>query len=299
MEALPAQGSGEIFGLVAGWGEYPLVVARELRRRGYRLVGLGVKQHADPKIESLCDDFRWLGLGKLGAAIRFFRRRGVRHATMAGKIHKVRLFQRLAWLRHLPDWRAIRTFAHHFLLRTRDCQDDTLLTAVVDQFAREGITFRPATDLIPELLVRYGQLTRRGPSRAQKKDIAFGWKLAKTLGGLDVGQTVAVKAQAALAVEAIEGTDECILRAGRLCPSGGFTVVKVAKPQQDMRFDVPTIGRGTLQSMLAAGATLLAVEAGKTIVVAEPEVIEFANRHALAIVALHDGQAVDTLEEAA
>jgi DUF1009 family protein len=134
--------------------------------------------------------------------------------------------------------------------------------------------------------VKYGKLTQRGPTPAQRRDIEFGWNLARELGRLDVGQTVAVKGQSALALEAIEGTDECIRRAGALCRAGGFTVVKVAKPQQDMRFDVPTIGMGTMESLAEAGGSVLAVESGRTVIVDEPEVIEFANRRKMVIVAL-------------
>jgi DUF1009 family protein len=143
----------------------------------------------------------------------------------------------------------------------------------------------PATDFAPELLAKAGQLTRRGPTASQLQDIAFGWNLAKEIGRLDIGQSVAVKGRAVIAVEAVEGTDACIRRAGELCPQGGFTVVKVAKPQQDMRFDVPTIGIGTIENLAAAGASVLAIEAGKTIVVDQAEVVALADRHGLAIVA--------------
>jgi hypothetical protein len=136
------------------------------------------------------------------------------------------------------------------------------------------------------LLVKKGRLTRRGPSSVQTDDIRFGWQLAKEMGRLDVGQSVAVKNRAVLAVEAVEGTDQCIRRAGDLCPAGDFTVVKVAKPQQDMRFDVPTVGLGTLESMVAAGARVLAVEADRTILIDREEFLDFANRNKLIIVAL-------------
>ena len=136
-------------------------------------------------------------------------------------------------------------FIPHFLTRRKDCKDDSLLGAVVAEFAAAGIRFVPATDYVPELLVSAGQLTAAGPSAWQWKDIRFGWQLAKEMGRLDVGQSVAVRDQAVLAVEAVEGTDECIRRAGALCRAGGFTVVKVAKPKQDMRFDVPTVGLQT------------------------------------------------------
>ena len=159
------------------------------------------------------------------------------------------------------------------------------MRAIVEEFASEGIHFAPATDYAPELLVSEGQLTRRGPTAWQQKDIEFGWRIAKEMGRLDIGQSVAVKDQAVLAVEAVEGTDECIRRAGGLCRAGGFTVVKVAKPQQDMRFDVPTIGLGTLETLHAAGGKLLAVEAGRTVFLDQDAVVEFADRHAMVIVA--------------
>jgi UDP-2,3-diacylglucosamine hydrolase len=273
-------------GLVAGWGRYPLVVAEALRAQGYETYCLGIKDHADPSIRELVTDFDWIGLAKLGGAIRYFRRHGVAQAAMAGKVHKVRLYQSWLWLKHMPDWVCLKTFYPHFVLARQDRKDDTLLGAIVETFRQNGVQFGPATDYAPELLVKLGCLTHRKPSAAQQKDIEFGWKIAKEMGRLDVGQSVAVKDRSVLAVEAIEGTDECIRRAGALCTAGGFSVVKVAKPQQDMRFDVPTIGQGTLDSMLAAGAKLLAIEAGKTIMIDEAAVLEFANRHKLVIVAI-------------
>ncbi len=276
-------------GILAGWGRYPLAIADALRRQGCETYCLGVVGHADPALRQVCDHFQWCGLARFAYAIRYFQRHGVAEATMAGKIFKVRLFQRFAWIRHLPDWRTIRMFLPHFWTRQKDCRDDSLMTAIVDEFASAGIRLAPATDYAPELLVSPGQLTRRGPNSWQWKDIQFAWRMAKELGRLDIGQSVAVKDQAVLAVEAVEGTDQCIRRAGSLCPAGGFTVVKVAKPQQDMRFDVPTIGLCTLETMVQSGAKVLAVEAGKTIFLDQAEVIAFADRHKLAIVSLPDG----------
>lgn len=277
-------------GLLAGWGRYPHAVADALRRQGYAVYCLGVRGHADPALAEVCDDFAWVGLARLARAVRYFRGHGVRTAIMAGKIHKHLLLRRGAWIRHLPDWRTLRRFARHFLLAARDNRDDTLLLAVTEEFASGGITMAPATQFAPELLVKLGQLTRRGPTAAERKDIEFGWRLAKEMGRLDVGQSVAVKARAALAVEAIEGTDGCIRRAGQLCRHSGFTVVKVAKPQQDMRFDVPTIGLDTVQTMVEAGAACLAIEAERTIVIDQQEVVRYADAHGLAIVALDCGQ---------
>jgi DUF1009 family protein len=273
-------------GLLAGWGRFPIVVAETLKRQGYYIACLGLHGHTSDALKGLCDDYREVGVGKLGAAIRYFRKQSVAQATMAGKFRKVELYQPWAWFRHLPDLRAIRTFYPHFVATKKDRKDDTLLGAVVDAFAEDGIHFAPATDFAPELLVKPGCLTDRQPTATQWKDIEFGWTLAKEMGRLDVGQSVAVKDRAVMAVEAIEGTDECIRRAGQLCKSGGFTVVKVSKPQQDMRFDVPTIGMGTMESMTEAGGKVLAVEAGKTIIVDETAVLSFANRHKIAIVSL-------------
>ncbi len=279
--------AGRRIGLIAGWGNFPLAVASALKRQAYAVYCLGIRGHADPRLAELCDDFRLVGIAKLGAHIRYFKRRRVTQATMAGKVFKGPLiFQRGGWIRHLPDWRCCRTFYAHFVARTQDRKDDTLLGTLVEAYAADGIVFAPPTDFAPELLASSGLLAGRRPTARQMKDVLFGWRMAKELGRVDVGQTVVVKGLAAIAVEAVEGTDACIHRAGQLCPQGGFTVVKVAKPQQDMRFDVPTIGCGTLEAMIAAGGRLLAVEAGKTIVVDEPDLIRLAERHRLTVVAL-------------
>jgi hypothetical protein len=275
-------------GLIAGWGRFPLAVARALRRQGSRTYCLGVVGHADPGLAELCHDFRTSGLARFGGAVRYFQRHGVTDAVLAGKIHKRLLFQPWFVLRHLPDLRTVRAFLPHFLTKQKDCKDDSLLLAVVDLFGSEGIRVGPATDYAPELLVKAGRLTRREPSSSQSKDIRFGWEIAKQMGRLDVGQSVAVKNRAVLAVEAVEGTDECIRRAGALCPAGEFTVVKVAKPQQDMRFDVPTVGLGTLETMVASGARVLAVEAGMTILLDQEEFVDFANRNKRVVVAIED-----------
>jgi DUF1009 family protein len=273
-------------GLIAGWGRYPIVVARALREQGAGVYCLGIKDHVDPAIRPWCDDFDWLGLAQVGKVIRYFRRHGVAQATMAGKVHKVLLYERWAWLHHLPDWQGIKTFWPHFVSRRKSLQDDSLLGAIVESFERGGIRMKPATDFVPELLVELACLTEREPTAGEWHDIQFGWRLAKEMGRLDVGQSVVVKGRSPLAIEAVEGTDQCIRRAAGLCASGGFTVVKVAKPQQDMRFDVPTIGLGTLETMAQAGARVLAIEAGRTIIIDQPHVVDFANRHKIAIVAL-------------
>jgi len=274
------------FGMIAGWGKYPILLAKAIKRSGHELVCLGVLNHADPELEKVCDIFRWGGIGQFGWATRFMRKHGVYEATLAGKIHKSLLFQPSFLWRQLPDLYTIRMFAAHFLIRQKDCKDDTLLLTVVEAFEKRGVRLLPGTDFAPEILVERKQLTKRSPTASQWQDICFGWKLAREMGRLDVGQSVSVKNQAVLAVEAIEGTDEAIRRAGNLCRKNGFTVVKVSKPHQDMRFDVPTVGLGTLNTMLEAGANVLAIEAKKTIVIDREEVIRFADQHKIAIVAI-------------
>ncbi len=285
---------GEMIGILAGWGRFPVVVAEAIRRRGGRTAILAIRDHADAALEPLADVTGDVGMAELGHAIEFFQKHGVCRVTMAGKIHKAKLFARWAWLRHLPDWTAIRTFWPHFVSGRRDNRDDSLLGAIASAFDARGIAICPATDFAPELLAEEGLLAGRPLSARLQADVAFGWKLAKELGRLDIGQTVVVKNQAPLALEAIEGTDECIRRAGRLCPSGGMTVVKVAKPCQDLRFDMPTIGIGTLESLHAAGASVLAIEAGRTILVDRDTLADFARIHGMTIASLCDahGEAV-------
>ena len=277
----------EAIGLLAAWGDYPVAVASALKAAGFRVVVVGVRDHCDPRLADIADDFGWVGLAQLGAATRIFRRYGVRQATMAGKIHKVRLYQPWFWWRHRPDWLCLKTFYPHFVSGRRDRKDDTLLSAIVSAFASRGIEFVPATDFAPHLLAREGQLAGRTLTAAAVRDVQFGWQLAKELGRHDVGQSVCVKGQAVLAVEAIEGTDECIARAGELCPAGGFTVVKVAKLQQDMRFDVPTVGARTLRTMAAAGGRVLAIEAGRTIILDADGFAATAARLRIAVVAIN------------
>ena len=273
-------------GLVAGWGRFPIVLAETLRAQGYHVTSLGIKGHADPVLAEICDEFVPVGIAKLGRQIRLLRNRGVTKATMAGKLFKTILFKRFAWLKHSPDWTCVRYFYPLFITKTRTRTDDSLLLTVVQAYADAGICFAPATDFAPELLVKTGTLSQRKLTNYEAKDISFAWDLAKEMGRMDIGQSVVVKGRAVLAVEAVEGTDECIRRAGRLCPSGGFTIVKVAKPQQDMRFDVPTIGLGTLQTMHAAGGRVLAVEADQTILIDQQEVMNYADQHGLTVVAI-------------
>ena len=273
-------------GLIAGWGDFPVHVARALKQQGFEVYCVGVLDHADPELAEICDDFRVFGMGRMGAHVRYFRRCGVEQATMAGKIFKTVLYRRAQWFRHLPDLTFWRHFYPSFITGTADCRDDTLLHTVTRLFAAGGVQVASATDFAPELLVKRGTLTKLGPSGAQQKDIQFGQQIAREMGRLDIGQSVIVKNQTIVAVEAIEGTDACIRRVSELCGDGGFTVVKMAKPDQDMRFDVPTVGVGTIESIHAAGGSVLAIEADKTILLDEQATIEAADRLGIVVVAV-------------
>jgi UDP-2,3-diacylglucosamine hydrolase len=273
----------EPIGLIAGWGRLPVLFAEKARSQNIPVVCVGIRGMADrAALEPNCHKFYWMRLAAMGRPIRCFRREGVQRWTMAGKVFKVQLFSPLRWITLFPDLRTIR----FWLFRKRtDNADDTLTLGLIDEYARHGLICTSALDLIPELLVRHGVLTRRQPNSWEEADIEYGWRLAKEMGRLDVGQSVAVRDRAVLAVEAIEGTDAAIRRAGELCRAGGFVVVKVAKPQQDMRFDVPTVGPSTIQSMQAAGGKVLAIEAEKTILIDEAETVRLADAAGIAIVA--------------
>jgi DUF1009 family protein len=270
-------------GLLAGAGRFPIVVAEKARRLGIPLVCVGIRHMASPELAGLVQRFYWARVARMGRMIRCFQREGVERIVMAGKVFKTAMHTPWLVLSLLPDWRTLRFW---YGRRRPDNRDDTLLLAVIDEFAVDGLRFESALDLCPELLVTAGVLTRRPPTAREKEDIRFGWELAREMGRLDVGQSVAVKDRSVLAVEAIEGTDEAIRRAGTLCGAGGFVVVKVAKPQQDMRFDVPTVGVGTVESIRRARGRVLAIEAGRTIIVDQPETVALADRHGISIVAL-------------
>ena len=276
------QGTRAPIGLLAGWGRFPIVFAEKARRLQIPVVCVGIREEASPELIPLVERFHWAGLAKLGRMIRCFKKEGVERIVMAGKIHKVRMNTPFRIWRLLPDWRMLKAW---FYRPRRDSKDDTLLLGLIAEFAADGMSFASALDLCPELLVKAGILTRRGLSSRESDDVAFGWEMAKEMGRLDVGQSVAIREKAVLAVEAIEGTDQAILRAGQLCPRGGFVVVKVAKPQQDMRFDVPTVGATTIESMRQAGARVLAIEADKTILIDEDQTVALANRYGITIVA--------------
>jgi DUF1009 family protein len=270
-------------GLLAGSGRFPILFAEAARRQGLRIACVGIRYEAPEELRDLCESFQLLGIARLGGFIRAFRRLGVEQIVMAGKVTKNVMYTPWRIIQLCPDFRTIRWW---YGRNRADNRDDSLLLGVIAEFERDGMTFASALDFCPELLVKEGILTKRAPTPAEREDIAFGWTLAKEMGRLDVGQSVAIKEKAALAVEAIEGTDRCIERAGQFCRSGGWTLVKVAKPQQDMRFDVPTIGVTTIENLHKARARVLAIEADKTILLDQEQVIAQADRYGLTIVAL-------------
>jgi UDP-2,3-diacylglucosamine hydrolase len=273
----------EPIGLLAGSGRFPILFAEAARRQGLDVACVGIRYEASEELRSLCDSFELVGVAKLGRMIRTFKRFGTKRIVMAGKVTKNVIYTPWRILQLCPDLRTIQWWYR----RTRvDNRDDSILLSLINEFERDGMTFASALDYCPELLVKSGILTLRPPTSSEQKDVEFGWGLAKEMGRLDVGQSVAVKELATLAVEAIEGTDRCIERAGQFCRSGGWSLVKVAKPQQDMRFDVPTVGVTTIENLRKAGARVLAIEAGRTILLDEPEVLALANRYGLSIVAM-------------
>ena len=273
--------SAEGFGLIAGAGRFPIVYAENARRAGIPVACVALAGMADPALKELCTSFTWLRRMAIGSIIRSFQKAGVQQWTMAGKFHKQILYRPWRWLYLMPDWRSIRFW---YMRRHSDNRDDSLLLGLIEVFRSEGLECRSALELCPELLVKAGILTRRKPSQSEWADIEFGWNMAKEIGRLDIGQSVMIRERTVIAVEAIEGTDEAIRRAGQFSKSG-FVVVKVAKPQQDMRFDVPTIGIQTIQTMKAVGGKILAIEAGRTILLDPEETIDSANRCGIAVVA--------------
>lgn len=273
----------EPVGLLACGGRFPIVFAEKARECGIPVVCVAAAGMADPALKDICTEFTWLRRTSIGTVARAFRRGGVRRWTMAGKFEKQVLFRPWRWVHFVPDWKMVRFW---FFRRRKANNDDSILLGLIDEFRAEGLECVSALDLCPELLVTEGVLTRRKPTRAEERDIAFGWHLAREMGRLDVGQSVMVHERAVLAVEAIEGTDLAILRAGELCRKGGFVVVKVAKPEQDRRFDVPTVGTQTIETMRKAGATALAIEAGRTIVIDQAATVALAERYGIAITSL-------------
>jgi DUF1009 family protein len=280
-----AQSTQQPLGLLACAGDFPLVIARKARECGIPIVCIGLAGMADPQLQELCTEFHWLRRASLGFLMRTFQQARVRRWTMAGKFHKHLLYQPWRWFQFIPDWKMVR----FYFFRPRAANnDDSLLLGLIAEFRAADLECVSALELCPELRVREGILTQRKPTASEEKDIAFGWRLAREMGRLDVGQSVMIRERAVLAVEAIEGTDRAIERAGELCSRSGFVVVKVAKPGQDQRFDMPTVGAQTIETMRKAGARVLAIEAGQTILIDEAATVALANRYGIAITSLRE-----------
>lgn len=254
-------------GLIAGSGSFPLRFAESARRAGHRVVVAAHRGETEPGIAALVDDLIWIHLGQFGRIVRFFRKAQVTDAAMAGGITKVRIFGGLR-----PDWLALK-----YASRVTSWNDDGLLRTIAGMFEAEGFRIIDSTRFCPDILAREGPYTKRRIDEAQAKDVALGLEVARAIGRADVGQTVCVKEGSVIAVEAIEGTDACLRRAGALA-GPGLVVVKTAKPQQDMRFDVPCVGPETIVVCREIGAKVLAVEAGRTLVLDEEETVHRADR---------------------
>ncbi|HUR54783.1 MAG TPA: UDP-2,3-diacylglucosamine diphosphatase LpxI, partial [Gemmataceae bacterium] len=260
----------EPVGLLACAGRFPITIVEKARSLGIPVVCVGVEGMADPHLRTICTEYHPLRRAALGKIIRVFRRGGVKRWAMAGKFHKHLVLRPFRLVQFLPDWRMIRFW---FFRKRRANNDDSVMLGLINEFRDFGLECVSALDLCPELLVKEGLLTRRKPTAAEEQDIVIGWEAAKEMGRLDIGQSVMVRERTVIAVEAIEGTDKCIERAGELCGRGEFVVVKVAKPHQDMRFDVPTVGRQTIETMKLAGAKVLAIEARRTILLDERDTL--------------------------
>jgi hypothetical protein len=278
-----------ILGLIAGNGRFPFVLLDAARAHGLSVVVAAIREETSPEIDARAAAdpairVHWLSLGELSRLIETFKAAGVTRAVMAGQVKHTQIFSSIR-----PDWRLAK-----LLLNLRTRSTDMLLGAVAQVLADEGIELVSSTQYLEPLLAKPGVLTARAPSEDERKDIAYGRTLARGLAAFDLGQTVVIAAQACVAVEAMEGTDAAIERAGSLMrrlsePSStlsrALTVVKVAKPAQDMRFDVPVIGLATIEAMARAGATCLAVDAGRTLLFDSAAIVAAADRAGIALVA--------------
>jgi UDP-2,3-diacylglucosamine hydrolase len=262
------------FGLIAGNGKFPFLVLDGARRAGVSLAVAAIKEETDPSIEKVAERLTWVGIGQLGKMIRFFKREGVEKAIMAGQVKHVQIFSGA-----LPDVRMLR-----MLISLPRRNTDALIGGVAAELQREGIELIDSTYFLQDHLPAEGVLTKRAPDARERGDIEYGLEVAREIARLDLGQTIVVRARACVAVEAMEGTDAVIKRAGELA-RGRLTVVKVAKPNQDMRFDVPVVGLPTVERMVEAGATCLCLTAGKTLMFDREEMIQHAERRRISIVA--------------
>jgi UDP-2,3-diacylglucosamine hydrolase len=263
------------YGLIAGNGRFPFLVLEGARRAGVELSVAAIREETDPAIERVAARVVWVGIGQLGKMIRFFKREGIERVVMAGQVKHAQIFSGA-----IPDVRMLR-----MLLRLPRRNTDALIGAVADELASEGIELIDSTFFLQDHLAQVGTLSRRSPDKREQGDIAYGLEIAREIARLDLGQTIVVRACACVAIEAMEGTDATITRAGQLA-RGRLTVVKIAKPDQDMRFDVPVVGLPTIESMIEAGATCLCLTAGKTLMFDHEQMLRLADQQRIAVVAV-------------
>ena len=272
----PAGPIADKYGLIAGNGRFPFLVLEAARGQGIAMVVAAIKEEADPALEPLATSFHWIGLGELSKLIELFKKEGVSRAMMAGQVKHTQILSAIK-----PDWRLLK-----LLLSLKEKNTDALIGGVAGVLADEGITLEDSTAFLKNFMAPAGLLTRRGPSDAERADIDYGRRIARELGRLDLGQSVVICEQACVAVEAMEGTDACIRRAASLSQGRPLTVVKVSKAKQDMRFDVPVIGPDTIRTMQESGATALAVDAQRTLMIDRDELVRLADAAGVTIEAV-------------
>jgi DUF1009 family protein len=263
----------EFIGLIAGGGNFPLIIARSAKRQGRSIVAVAHRGQTDPSLEEVVDKIVWINLGQFGHMLKALEKNKVRQALMAGSIDKRSIYSKIR-----PDLKGLTLMSKIAIFH-----DDGILRAVAREFESRGIEIISSVHFIPELLAPKGCLTKRKPTGAEREDVLFGWKVAKGLGELDIGQCVVVRKKTVVALEAIEGTDEAIRRGGTLAREKAV-VVKVSKPTQDLRFDVPSVGLKTVEVMGEVKASVLAIEAGKTLMFDREEMIACANSKGMSIV---------------
>ncbi len=271
----------EPLGLIAGEGVFPVLVARGARAAGRKVVCAAFAGHAWPDLAGDVDELKWVGVLRFNQWVRVLRAAGVREAVMVGRVDKAHMYDRWRYFRYIPDWRSVRLI---WRVWRHDGRPQAILQALVDEMASAGITLIDSTRYCTEHLAAPGVMTRRQPSDAQWVDVRFGFDVCRTISRLDIGQCIAVLNRDVIAVEALEGTNAMIERAGNLCRVGGWTLIKVANTHHDMRVDVPTVGTTTIEKLAAARAGCLVLEPGKTILLEKQKVLELADRYKIAVV---------------